>query len=135
MKHKLKEWLHRYLLAETIALIAAILATIATLPTHNAIIIAFAGAWADSITYYIVIYCRDQQKHNEHPVKQIKHMLFEFGPGALMSMFITRPFFMWLGPVITGNQWIGVLIGKVAADLVFYIPTITMYELKKKHTK
>tara|TARA_Y100000034_G_scaffold128423_1_gene182962 strand:+ start:509 stop:637 length:129 start_codon:yes stop_codon:yes gene_type:complete len=42
---------------------------------------------------------------------------------------------MYLFPVIIGNFAIGLFVGKIVADIVFYIPTIVMYELKKKHLK
>ena len=53
----------------------------------------------------------------------------EFGPADLADTFVVRPAAMFGGTLITGNVVFGVIIGKVAADLVFYGLAITSYEV------
>jgi ornithine decarboxylase len=52
----------------------------------------------------------------------------EFGPAELTDTLLVRPAAMFLGSLATGNVLVGVLIGKVAADLVFYGLAISSYE-------
>ena len=52
----------------------------------------------------------------------------EFGPAELADTILIRPAAMFLGSLATGNILVGVLIGKVAADLAFYGLAITSYE-------
>ena len=40
---------------------------------------------------------------------------------------------MYIFPIILGNFAVGIIAGKFAADIVFYIPVIIAYELRKKH--
>ena len=53
----------------------------------------------------------------------------EFGPAEIIDTALIRPAAMFLGSLATGNVIIGVLIGKVAADIVFYGLAITSYEV------
>ena len=46
-----------------------------------------------------------------------------------------------LGVIMWGCHWglqvgllsLGIVIGKIIADITFYLPTIIMYEIRKKH--
>ena len=53
----------------------------------------------------------------------------EFGPAEIVDTALIRPAAMFLASLATGNVIIGVLIGKVAADIVFYGLAITSYEV------
>ena len=148
MKHKIKEWQNRYLPAEIIGTISALSGSaIAYLLTGNAIITAYAGTWGENIGYYGVISGRDiiaSKKRHKHENKNYNHIslakntrdiVLEFGPSELMDSFVTRPFLMYSFQLLTGNVIAGIFIGKIAADIVFYIPTISAYEFRKKHLK
>ena len=60
-------------------------------------------------------------------------VVIEFGPGEYLDTFIVRPFAMWFFPYIIGSLAIGIFLGKIVADIIFYIPTIIMYEIRKKN--
>ena len=53
----------------------------------------------------------------------------EFGPAEIVDTVLIRPAAMFLASLATGNVIVGVLIGKVAADIVFYGLAITSYEV------
>ncbi len=53
----------------------------------------------------------------------------EFGPAEIADTLLVRPAAMFLGSVGTGDALVGVLVGKVAADVVFYALSIASYEL------
>ncbi len=148
MKKKLKEWFKRYLPAEISGTIGAILvAQVVFLITENRILSAYAGTIGEGISFYGTIFIREQindlkkskEKGKKHGIKEfsktIRNLLVEFGPAEFLDSILIRPFFMYLFPVIIGNFAIGLFVGKIVADIVFYIPTIVMYELKKKHLK
>jgi len=142
MKPKAKEWAKRYIPAEIIAMIFALIAVfLAFLITKNRIIIAFTGTVGDNVGYYGSISLRDILKarklHKEYGFlsffKNIRNLLVEFGVSEIFDFFLIRPFFMWFFPIILNNFVLGILIGKIVADITFYIPTIIMYEFRKKH--
>lgn len=53
----------------------------------------------------------------------------EFGPAEILDTVLIRPAAMYLASWATGNVVVGVLIGKVAADVIFYGLAITSYEM------
>ena len=66
-------------------------------------------------------------------LKNLRNWILEFGPAEVIDSFMIRPFFMWLFPILLNNFPLGIIIGKTAADIIFYIPAIIVYELRKKH--
>ncbi|PLW80504.1 hypothetical protein C0585_02300 [Candidatus Woesearchaeota archaeon] len=146
MKDKVKDWIKRYLPAEIMASIFSIsFAYIAYFFTGNLIVSAFAGTWGDNTGYYGRIIYSDMKKslkkHKDHKIKYgwksffktARNLFVEFGPGEFLDSFIIRPFTMWFFPVVLGNLALGIVIGKIIADITFYLPTVVMYELRKKH--
>lgn len=146
MKHKIRNWIKRYLPAEILATILSIIfAYIAFLLTNNLIVSAFAGTWGDNLGYYGIIIYSDLKKSLSHHkknklnygwksfLKTSRNLIVEFGPSELLDSFMIRPFTMWFFPFITGNLVLGIIIGKIIADIIFYIPTIILYETRKKH--
>ena len=141
MKKKMKEWLKRYLPAEAFAIIGAIIgAGLVFLLTNNRILSAYAGAICDGIVFYTFILIRDlnnsKKKHGtKEVIRTIRNLVIEFGFSEFLDLLIIRPFIMYIFPLIIGHFAIGIFIGKIVADLIFYLPTIIMYELRKKHLK
>ena len=148
MKHKIIEWIKRYVPAEFLAYSSAILgAGIIYYLTGSRLTAAYAGTIADNIGYYGFLSIREiyqSKKHHKKEnkkynltsfLKNIKNLLVEFGPAELLDFFIIRPFCMYLFPILIPNYALGILVGTIASDIIFYIPTIISYELKKKHIK
>ena len=44
----------------------------------------------------------------------------EFGPAEILDFFLVRPAFMYAGPLLVGGVMAGLVLGKIAADVVFY---------------
>lgn len=146
MKHKIKEWVKRYLPAEVFATIGALIGSFLTLfLTQNTIVSAYGGTVGENIGYYGYISIRDflnqkkkykqsNQKYNFVSfLKLLRNLVAEFGFSEFLDSFIVRPFCMWVFPIAIGNFALGIIVGKIIADLIFYLPTIIAYELKKKH--
>ena len=143
LKNKIKEWIKRFLPAEIAGSMLAIIASYLTLhSTNNKILAAYAGAIGDTAGFYIVIIVQSslaQHKQLKSENKRFtfhtflhvfKNMLIEFGPAEILDSLFLRPFFMYIFPVLLHNYSIGILAGKVASDIGFYIPVIISHELR-----
>ena len=146
MKRKIKEWLKRYLLAEILSTIFSLgTAWIIKVYFNEDVIAAFAGSAMASISFYGVIAFSDVRKnlkhHKKHKMKygfnsyfkDFRNLVVEFGPSEILDVIAVRPFFMYLIPRLTGEFLLGTFIGKMIADIIFFIPAIVMYEIRKKH--
>ncbi|GAA3705906.1 hypothetical protein GCM10022204_24390 [Microlunatus aurantiacus] len=133
---RVREWIGRYLVAElaglTTALLAALAAT-AWAPDRLAVA-AYASALGEGVGFYagflLVRYLREDI---EGPPRRrlaviVAAAVVEFGPAEILDTVLIRPAAMYLASWATGNVIVGVLIGKVAADVVFYGLAITSYE-------
>lgn len=142
---KIKEWIARYLPAEIIATVTAILGgSITYMLTHNQIATAFAGVWAENVGFYGTIMIRDFlesfRSHTSRNIKygigavtkDLKNILFEFGPSEILDSFVIRPYLMYVFPIMLKDISLGILVGKLAADSVFYVITILSRELTIK---
>lgn len=141
MKKKIKVWVKRYLLAEIFAVFGALIGgVIINITFHNLILTALGGTWGENISYYGTIILRDLKKLKEKHkritifivIKLIRNLILEFGPSEYFDSFIIRPFTMYVFPLILHNLYLGLIVGKFSADIIFYIPTIISYELRNK---
>jgi hypothetical protein len=59
-----------------------------------------------------------------------RNLFFEFGVAELLDSTVLRPLAMGLGARFFGRA-LGVVVGKFAADVTFYVPVICAYELRR----
>jgi len=148
MKKKLAEWGRRYIPAEIVSIIfALVFSNITFLTTHNRIATAFVGTLADTLSYYIFVSVREdiqsRKKHKKEKriyslisfLKNIRNILLEFGFAEIFDSFIIRPAFMYYFPLLLGNMSMGIFVAIILANMIFYITTIIAYELKKKYVR
>jgi hypothetical protein len=142
---KLVPLLRRYLLAEIIGTITALTGAFCVHhATGSLVTAAIAGSIAESIGFYSYFATRNgiryYRHHHAHSSAKrvlltmshtVRDMIIEFGPAEVIDSLLVRPFFMYLGPTYLGNFGGGLLAGKLAADLVFYILAACGNELKK----
>jgi hypothetical protein len=62
----------------------------------------------------------------------VPNLVLEFGYPAILDLFFIRPFCMYWMPILTGNYFMGIILGKITADSFFYGFAIVNYELIKK---
>ncbi|MFA5418377.1 MAG: hypothetical protein WC341_07960 [Bacteroidales bacterium] len=147
-KIKLKEWLKRYFLADTLSTIFSLFVAWAVkVTTDDRVLAAFLASAVASIVFYGVITIRDvrvsvrqhQIKNKKYKmrsfIRDFRNLLVEFGPAELLDVFAVRPFFMYLVPTLMTNFLVGSFVGKTIADIIFFVPAILMYEVRKKHLK
>lgn len=140
---KLYQWLSRYGLAECAGITCALLGSfVVRRATGSAIAAAYGGAWGETIGYTAFIVGRDflsaaraaRANRRAFGVRGaggvVAGLLTEFGPAGLLDTLLIRPFTMGLGARLLGPH-LGVIAGKLAADVLFYVPVIFMYERKK----
>ena len=142
-KSNFKEWFDRYIYAE-IAATSAALASSQFSRIFDGLTTAYLITFAEYVAFYGVIifmgYRRlvkanrllDKKTHLKEILFLIRNLLLEFGYPALLDFFFIRPFCMYWMPILTGNYFMGIIFGKIAADSIFYGLAIVNYELIKR---
>ncbi len=146
MKNKIREWIKRYLTAEILSTLLSLgTAWLIHRTTQDNVLAAFVGSAMASISFYGIIAYSDVRKslkhHRKHDLrygfaayfKDLRNLIVEFGPSEILDVLAVRPFFMYLMPKVMGEFLLGTFVGKMIADVVFFIPAIVMYEVRKKH--
>ncbi len=141
--NKIKEWLNRYGFAEIIGTASAYAGFFLVQSlTNNIILSAYAAAMGENIGFYGTILAREvisdikrtRGKEKKYglieSLKIATKLCTEFGPAEILDSLIIRPVSMGFGANLLGGK-IGVIAGKLLADIIFYIPTIVSYELRK----
>ncbi|ANJ26316.1 hypothetical protein [Agromyces aureus] len=145
-------WLRRYLPLEVCGTIAALLgAWVAYEASGSLAIAAIAGSLAESVGYYALVVVRAARDHaasvRVRRVRAgrgrgraalvtawltIRSVAVEFGPAELVDSVLVRPALLWAASAALGaNPWAW-LVGKLAADAVFYAIAIVSFELGRR---
>lgn len=140
---KIKAWLYRYGPAEIIGTAAAYTSFfLAKDMTDSNIAAAYAGTIGENIGFYGTMISREifydvkeakNKKRNYglyNAVETAVKIFSEFGAAEVLDSLIIRPTALGLGSKILGKE-IGVIAGKIAADIIFYVPTGISYKLRK----
>jgi hypothetical protein len=146
-RQRVIDWVSRYGVAECAGIACAFLGSfVVRRTTGNSIAAAYGAAWGESIGYATVIVTRDLLTESRaarvaaetfsarRAGGVVSGLLAEFGPAALLDTFVTRPLTMGLGVRLLGLE-LGVIAGKVAADTLFYVPVIFMYERRTRKAR
>jgi hypothetical protein len=129
---RLRVWVRRYAPAEAAAVLAALVSATVADRFGVPAVTAFAGAIGEGVAFYTVIILRELRASRGRPVLGVaRDLLLEFGPAELLDALVVRPLAMYLGPVLTGNLAAGILLGKVAADAVFYTLAAVGHEARR----
>lgn len=142
-----RDWLLRYGPAEVAGIACAYLASFGVRHTTGSSLLgAYAAAWGETIGYASVVMIRDylaeirasRRRGRRTPIRDAGSvatgLLAEFGPAGVIDTFVTRPFTMALGAKLFGPL-LGVVFGKLTADLLFYGPVVYMYERRKRRMR
>lgn len=137
MSGRVREWVGRYLVAELCGLTGALLAALASMTwaPDRLVVAAYASALGEGIGFYagylVVRYLREDiaGSRRRRIAVIVAAAVVEFGPAEIIDTVLVRPAAMFAGSWATGNVVAGVLIGKIAADVIFYGLAITSYEM------
>ena len=144
-KANFKEWFDRYKYSELAATSSALSASQFS-RIFSGLTTAYIITFAEYFAFYGVMLYRSykalsfKSKLNNQTVSLkeiialIRNLLLEFGYPAVLDFIFIRPFCMYWMPTVTGNYFVGIILGKITADCFFYFLSIFNYELiKKKH--
>lgn len=135
MKGKLKVWFWRYLPAEVVGTLCAVVFPVFISSfSKNILVIALAGTWGENIGFYGTMVAREFI-HTRTFTKSVRNIFLEFGVAEAADSFFIRPACMYFMLSLFSSLPLGILVGKVAADLIFYIPAIISFELRKKYLR
>lgn len=146
-KNRLFLWIKRYLPLEIAGTCMALtVAAVAQAASNNEILVAYAGTWGENLGFYGYAGLRELIQYNKSTsgesgiwrslrmfFKAIRNILLEFGPSEILDSFVLRPFFMYIFQVLLGSFVLGIIIGKIAADVVFYLIAVIAYESRKRY--
>jgi selenocysteine lyase/cysteine desulfurase len=130
-------WLRRYLPAELTCTITALLgAWLAAALTGSPAVAAVAGTWGENLGFYGMMLSRELAQRGPRSLPAIiRDLVLEFGVAEALDSLLLRPALMYAGMLLAPNTGFGVIAGKLAADLVFYVPTIISYELLRRRER
>ncbi len=136
-------WLRRYVPAEALGLFTAFCcATLALALTHHPAITATAAAWGEAIGYYGLMFGREAAKRRHHLEKVtvfalallaiviIRDLIMEFGISEVLDSLLVRPLAMYTSLQWISNLTLALIMGKLVADIVFYVPTVIVFEVR-----
>jgi hypothetical protein len=91
---------------------------------------SFGASIGENLGFYGWMLVRDWQQSAKGLTSVIRNLLVEFGFAEVLDSFALRPLATFVSVTLFG-QMTGVLTGKLAADLAFYLIAITMFERGK----
>jgi hypothetical protein len=142
-KLKWKEWFDRYKYSELAATSVVVLGS-QLIHFFEALATAYLITGAEYFAFYSVMFYRSYKdgiktdsKHDfdskegtlAKVVLLVRQLFLEFGYPAGLDLVFVRPFCMYWGGILTGDYFIGIVFGKITADIFFYCCTILNYEL------
>lgn len=130
MKNILLRAIKRYWLSEIFGIIGVYAGFFLTEKfSHITWIDAYGAAFGENVGFYgAILFQRLRSK------EKLWHILAEFGPAEFLDSLILRPATLFAGVKIFGPIF-GLFVGKIAGDIVFYIPVILTHEFMKKYFK
>lgn len=134
--NKIKEWINRYKYAELASIFG--FGTACVLVKYfniNAVVSSVLITYIEFVFYYLtMILVQQKSTSNSTSVfETIFHLLKEFGVAEIVDLLFSRSFFLFICPIIFNNFSVGIIVGKICADIVFYILTIFFYEKMKRN--
>jgi hypothetical protein len=146
IKNKLHKWFKRYLPAEVLGtIIALIAASIVYSQAHSYVLAAAAGWIGEGVGFFGYFITTELLVHNKRYVqypffKRLSrviaaagaNLVVEFLPAEIIDNLVIRPFAMFIVPQYIHPYPLGFLIGKLSADIFFYVFAVIGYEVKTK---
>lgn len=137
MRKKAKIWLKRYLPAELVSSgVAVLVAFLVNYLGGGNVLLAFVASWAEVSAFYLYFIGVEFRAYKGvHSLRRFlmvgRGLIMEFGPAEILDVMV-RPFFIYSGTVLFENLAVGVVVGKVVADVLFYVVAIVGFEFKRR---
>jgi len=143
VRERVVSWLRRYGFAELAGLATALAgSSLVAAVTGNDVAAAYA-VLGENVGFYGFIVAREFSRHAHiahargesygvgGALRTGAGLMLEFGPAELLDSLVIRPAAIGFGTYYFGRPW-GVVIGKLAADVTFYVPVIVAYETQRR---
>jgi hypothetical protein len=141
---KLRAWLQRYGPAELAGMVGTFAGFyLAQAMTSNPFVLAYSGTLGENVGFYGLIVCREIQTDARAAnvagkpygltgaATTFGHLGFEFGVAETADALLVRPVALHLGTLLLGTVY-GLLVGKIAADIIFYVIAMFFHGLRRK---
>ncbi len=146
---RVREWVARYLPLERLGTLGALLgAWLAFGLTDALVVAALAGTIAETVGYYALAVVRGIRAHlaadrvrrvPSRPRRallatglELRSLAAEFGPAEVLDTVLVRPALRFAVPAAWGGHPAAWLVGKLLADVVFYVVAIVSFELGRR---
>lgn len=143
-KSRVQTWVKRYGPSEVAGIAMALgISWLLQQSTGNAIAAAYGASIGEALGFYGSLVIREMLQEAYHAgarrapygasemIRTWRGLLLEFGPAELLDTGLIRPLAMAVGTRLLG--WgLGIIAGKVLADVVFYLPVIWVYEHRQQ---
>ena len=118
----LRTWVRRYLVLELAAWGGAVgTGCVVHAWTGNLGLMALAGIAGESLGFYGAALLRARRGEPDRPWSaHLRTVLAEFAAAELLDVVLTRPVALVVATRLTGSPALGILIGGLAADVLFY---------------
>ncbi len=140
-RRKFSEWVRRYLPCEIVGTVAELGAAVAVyLSTGSWAATAVAATVFATVGYYGIAYVNAVRwsmpatdrnwlaRFATANVLAVRSVAVEFGPAEAVDSLAVRPAAYYVVPMLSGNVALGLILGKVIADIGFYLCAIFSYE-------
>jgi len=137
---KVREWLLRYGPSELLGTVVAVgVATAVQQGSGSTVLAAYVATLAEMTVYYGLMLLRETVRDahsagkrgepygSTDVLRSGRNLVLEFGLAEAVDGGVIRPLCLGLGLRLLGGG-LGVLLGKLAADLAFYGPVLAVYE-------
>ncbi|WP_344166744.1 type III PLP-dependent enzyme [Pilimelia columellifera] len=139
-------WLLRYLPAELLGTATALASgLLAHAATGSLAVAALAGALGENIGFYGYFAAVEARRHLATAApgprwrlrlrvaaRTARDLVVEFGPAEAADSLLVRPSLMYLGPLLVPQLAAGLVVGKVGADIVFYLLAAACLALRRR---
>ncbi|WP_173923633.1 hypothetical protein [Agromyces sp. Marseille-P2726] len=146
---RVRGWVMRYLPLEVFGTISAVASAWLGYELSGSLVVAaIAGTLGESAGYYALVVARAARGHaRSDRVRRMprraqrvwattwltaRAVAAEFGPAELVDTFAVRPALLLAATAAFGGHVGGWLVGKLAADAVFYAVAIVSFELGRR---
>jgi hypothetical protein len=140
---KCKEWIRRYAGAEIAGTLGALLGVGFVeffFAIEGLILTAYIATIGENVGFYGWMLRKEHQalSDEERSVSVFsrtsiigRSLFIEFGIAELLDSGFIRPASMYLAMQFFGDPLQGAFVGKILADVLFYIPAIVCFEIRK----
>ena len=139
LPNQVKMWVRRYGLAELLGTTCALLSALtAARLGANGVTIAVAGAWGEVVGFYLPMLVQELRSQWQTRCLPgalwctMRNLLLEFGPAELLDTALVRPTLITGVVQLVPQLSLGILVGKVLADSIFYGTAIVGRQMSQR---